>query len=379
MATYHQMGAGYRSLLRESHLFRFQGAIFSPVNEDPEVATALSNEVRDNSKLEILFDPQLYVPKSNRGKLPKWKYFPKDVYTTDLSQLNWWRKTALGLAQDMATLRPHAVCSPAFIPNIYSNAYFDLLVRIHEILANDLTSSNIKTLQTLIVSTKELTAPDKPLEIASIVSRGFVRRVYLVLVTDVEPRRELDEGSQIAASMQLIRALEDAGIEVLVGFCSYDLVLWKAAGASSCATGKFFNLRRFTPSRFEDESGGGGQLPYWFEEGLFALLREPDVLRLRKIGVSQATMLNPYTAEILDILDKGTGESWIAQGWRHYLHGVAELEYRLSIQHDDAAALLEQADNNWKVLDRAKFLMDERNNDGSWVRTWRQALNEFEG
>lgn len=55
--------------------------------------------------------------------------------------------------------------------------------------------------------------------------------------------------------------------------------------ATSCATGKFFNLRRFTKSRFEEPAGGGGQLPYWVEESLFAYLRETDVLRVRDEGL----------------------------------------------------------------------------------------------
>jgi hypothetical protein len=53
------------------------------------------------------------------------------------------------------------------------------------------------------------------------------------------------------------------------------MILWKAAGATNCATGKFFNLRRFTISRFEEpDSSGGGQLGYWFEKALLGIPSE---------------------------------------------------------------------------------------------------------
>lgn len=46
---------------------------------------------------------------------------------------------------------------------------------------------------------------------------------------------------------------------MLVGFASTDVVLWKAAGAKACATGKFANLRRFTTNRFNEPED-------WFAE-----------------------------------------------------------------------------------------------------------------
>jgi hypothetical protein len=62
-------------------------------------------------------------------------------------------------------------------------------------------------------------------------------------------------------------------IQVFVVYSSSDIILWKACGAISCASGEFYNLRRLSPSRCGDPDGGGGQLPYTFEEYLFTSLR----------------------------------------------------------------------------------------------------------
>ena len=186
------------------------------------------------------------------------------------------------------------------------------------------------------------------------------------------------------AAMQLISALERNSVPVTVGFCSSDVVLWKMAGASDCASGKFFNLRRFTRQRFEEPTEGGGQLPYWFEEGLLAFLRQSDLIRARRNGVlSAASLQNPFGAEILSLIDQAnkTGaklEPWLALSWRQFLYWFADVEGRLSRGEISAEDLLTTADANWAKLDKAKVLMEERENDGRWIRGWLNTIREFQ-
>ncbi|MFZ6711597.1 hypothetical protein [Undibacterium sp. TC9W] len=119
--------------------------------------------------------------------------------------------------------------------------------------------SSSKISLTAIVSLSDLVVTDRPLQIASILSRAITDSIYLVFVSDTEPRRELSDIEELKGAMKLIRALSDAGMQVIIGFCAADLILWKFAGAVNFATGKFFNLRRFTATRFDEPKGGGGQ------------------------------------------------------------------------------------------------------------------------
>jgi hypothetical protein len=178
--------------------------------------------------------------------------------------------------------------------------------------------------------------------------------------------------------MRLIAALENAGLSVIVGFSSTDLILWKVAGATACATGKFFNLRRFTSSRFEEPSEGGGQLPYWFEESLLAFLRESDVLRVRKAGLlSNASMTNPFGIDILNQLDNCPGQAWLALSWRQYLYAFADIEKRIDKNKINVNELLKNAERLWLFLEDKGILMEEMRNNGEWVRIWRRAMIEF--
>lgn len=162
------------------------------------------------------------------------------------------------------------------------------------------------------------------------------------------------------------------------------MLLWKAAGATACASGKFFNLRRFTRQRFEEPtSTGGGQLPYWFEEGFLSFLRQGDLIRVRKHNLlSEASLRNPFAKEILSALDEATStrtkpRPWLGNSWRQFLYWFAKVEERISRNEVSAEELFTTADANWSRLDTAKVLLEERFNDGTWIRDWLNTLHEF--
>lgn len=376
MPAYHQMGHDSINLVLEDHLRSvFHGAILSPVNASEAVTSLQIGRCRELSPFEIIFDPQLYFPRSERGQLSEWAYFPRDVDTANLAAERWWQGLLVGVSETCRRLEVDACCSPSIVPNAFTDDYFQQQVAYGNRFAEMLHDNGIGTLQTAVVSIAELAIAARPLEIASILSQSDVDRIYLILASDVQPRREFADADAVKGALVLVRALESAGMRVLVGFSSTDMLLWKAAGAHSCATGKFFNLRRFTRARFEEPSQGGGQLPYWIEESLVAFLREADLRRVEAAGyVSDASRSNPYGAEVLNQLTHRPGTAWLGLGWRQFMYWFADVEARISDGRLVVRDLLRQADANWRDLEERDVLMDEVQNDGRWVRRWRQAL-----
>lgn len=374
MPAYHQMGHHSKNLLLDPNLTRLQGAFLSPVNADQAEVVDIIRKARESRPdLEMIFDPQLYFPQSNRGQLKTWSHFPSDVDTADIGSWAWWSGTSAAVARVVQEVRPQAVCSPAVVPRTFtSNDYYSTMVDVGDDLASRIPDSSV--LQTVLIGIDDIAVRYRAEEVASIVSRAVNKRVFLVVCTEVEPRRELADVEGLKGVMRLIRFLEDGGQRVTVGFSSSDIALWKAAGATSCASGKFFNLRRFTKSRFEEPSGGGGQLPYWIEEGALAFLRASDVARVRNAGhFSDATNRNPWTAPILELIDDGN--PWLAESWRQYLWWFADFEARAD--RTSVRAALRHAESVWTALDDAEVLMEEPRNDGSWIRQWRRAVAEF--
>jgi hypothetical protein len=385
MSVYHQMGHHSNNLVDLPEMSAFAGAIFSPINagiEEVKEQIALGRQIR--GQFENILDPQLYVPASERGHLKEWPYYPKDVDTADLTSSEWWSALNEKLARACESLGLDSLCSPTVIPKVFDDKYYTRTVQVGSELAAHYGDTKTRVLQTALVNLPELADADRPLELASIISRTKAKRIYLIFVGTAEPRRELNQADELVGAMRLIDTLETSGVPIVVGFCSSDVLLWKAAGASSCASGKFFNLRRFTRQRFEEPTAtGGGQLPYWFEEALTVFLRQGDLIRVRKAGLmSEASNRNPFCRQILEILDEAARthtppKAWLAISWRQFLYWFADVEARLKRDDGNVEAMLRNADTNWSKLDKAKILLEERFNDGTWIRIWLNALNEF--
>jgi len=377
MTSYLQMGHHSENLLGEHALSAYSGAILSPVNYDEGETLAQVARVA-RSGFETVFDPQLYYPNSERGKLPDWSYYPSDVDTADMSSWDWWRTVAQQVSDTANKLGVNALATPAIVPRSFTDDYYSLMLAVAQECAARLRSSTVVPVLTVLSRLDDLATAGRGDTIASIVTGGDIERVFLIFLTDVAPRNEIADVEGLKGGMRLIRSLREAGLGVTVGFSSSDVILWRHAGADSCATGKFFNLRRFTRSRFDPPAEGGGQLPYWFEEGLMAFLRESDVLRVQREGLlSPASVSNPYATDILKAIGSRPTASWLALSWRFYLYGFADLERRLSNGQATAAQVLRSADAIWRQLDTKDVLMEERRNDGAWVRAWRRAVTEM--
>ena len=379
MSSYQQMGHHSENLLFEPELGTYSGAILSPVNYDPAETTAQITRIRDGlrSDFDLIFDPQLYYPHTERGVLDRWPYFPADFDSADPSSSSWWESILEFLSDTVIPLGVDAVCSPAVVPRTFGTAYYTQLSAITNSLRSRLSNSGVRLLQTTLVDLPSLSEAGHAEVIASIVSQGQTDEVFLVALGGGEPRREMTDAEPLKGFMRLIAAMEGTGIRVLVGFSAADIVLWKAAGASACATGKFFNLRRFTASRFDEPSGGGGQLPYWFEESLLAFLRESDLIRVKDEGMLSQTSLQNPGQRILQHLEDSPGVAWVALAWRQWMHWFADIEARMEDSTFDVSSLLADAERNWLTLDDRDVLMEEPRNDGSWLRPWRRALSEY--
>lgn len=378
MPVFHQMAHDSQNLLDDDQLTDYAGAVISPVNytENETRGHIERLRMRSGGAFSFVLDPQLYFPGSEEGVLPEWRFFPNEFRSGDYSSLKYWTDIAKDVAIVGKDLRAQYVASPAVVPKVYDNAYFELMTTVASSLA-DTAVDRFEPMQSLIISARDLAATaDRAMIVASIVAATRCSWIYLMLDTDVRPRLEFSDSSQLLAVMKLIHALERAGKRVLVGYASSDLILWKTAGASGCATGKFFNVRRFTRSRFEDKEEGGGNRPYWFEESLLAFVRGADFKRLATEKLlSNATVRNPSAEDVLAAIEANT--PWVKMGWVAYLWWFADVEKRLASGAATASALLKTAQKVWAELDKREIYMFERLNTGEWIQPWLQADADF--
>jgi hypothetical protein len=377
MAVFHQIGNDSSKMLFEPELTDYRGAILSPVNYTPaETEPLVARARKELKRFAVWFDPQLYVPGSNRGVIRRWPYIPKDFDTADVTQRAWWSSINDRVVAACRAFAPDAICSPAPLPKNFSNDYYSLCVSVANDLAPKAADAGMSMIQTLIVTGRDLTVENRPLEISSIASRTSAEWIYLLVNDDdTPPRRELSDSLELEGILRLVSALKAAELKVMVGYSSSDMVLWKAAGADSVASGKFFNLRRFNRSRFDAPPEGGGQVPYWFEESLMAFVREADLKRLERDNlIGGASLRNQVGKKILEQQGSDPGKAWVGLSWRQYLWWLADCEGRLEIGLEETDEILVAAEANWLLLPPKKILMEEPYNTGAWLGPWRAAL-----
>jgi len=378
MGVYHQMGHDSWNLVSEKALHGFDGLILSPVNDPPDVVEQKLKKLgKLREKIEVILDPQFYKPGSDRGHLAAWGHFSSDVDTVNLNDLAWWEKRSQALVKAAITVGADSICSPAMLARVFSDDYYRWTVQCADRLAHLASEAGQDVLLTAIVRLPELAQKGKPESIASILTSTDISRIYLVIWDDLGPRDQRVDVEGLAGAVRLIKLLEDAGTQVLVAFSGLDMLIWKGAGASATATGKFFNLRRFVPGRWDDPVEGGRVVPYWTDDHLITWLRETDVRLLDRQGLIDrpGAAKNPYSVEILKIVDAGMGEPWVKFGWRQYLYWFKELESVLSADSNAIESILKAADARWGEVSKSRILLLDRENTGDWIRPWLNAIH----
>lgn len=380
MSTYHQMGHDSESMLLEPELNRFAGAILSPVNYAPEKMVDQCKRIRGELRnFDIIFDPQLYEPQTSRGKLPKWPYLPKDLDTADQSSLRWWQNIVDQVILAADPFKPDAICSPASMPRAFDDSYYDTIVAVGNDLYDKLARTTPRPVLTALVGLTDLGRNERHLTVGSILSKFRGEEIYLVLSDDEPPRNERTDSGALEGAVRLIRLLSNAGFKVIVGFTSSEMILWKAAGAHSVASGKFFNLRRFTYGRWDDDASQGGRsVWYWFEPFLLAFMREADLRRfMKEFPISPSHQHNPYSQGMLAKLRDPEQERMLADSWRQFLYWFAQCEAEIGNDVSKVENMLAEATAVWQQVHDVKLPFEEVRNNGEWIRAWNIAINEL--
>lgn len=381
MSSYHQLGHHSESMALEPTLNAFTGVILSPVNYAPaETVTQCERFRGERRDFDIVFDPQLYVPQTSRGQLQEWPHMPTDLDTHDPSSLRWWTGVVDAVIGAAGPFAPDAICSPSALPRAFDDGFYAVLVDTGNVLAARLAGTAIRPMLTTLVGLNDLGRNDRHLQVSSLLSRFDGEDIYLVLADDEPPRYERTDSGALEGALRLIRLLVTAGFRLTVAFTSSEMILWKAAGATHVATGKFFNLRRFAISRWDDDAATGGRnVPYWFEPSLLAFLREADIRRfMREFEISEWHRTNPHSQSILETLRAPGYAPWLAESWRQFLYWFATCEQRIAAGAVLPRDCLDLAADRWREVHANRLRMEEPRNDGSWIRAWDIALGELE-
>jgi hypothetical protein len=266
------------------------------------------------------------------------------------------------------------------MPRTFSDEYYDTIVTVANYVAEKTGSSGCRSILTALVGLTDLGRNQRYLSVASILGKFRGHHVYLVLADNHPPRLERTDSGALEGAARLIRLLAKAGYEVTVGFTSSEMILWKSAGAHNVASGKFFNLRRFTLGRWDEEAKKGGKpMWYWFEPSMLAFLREADINRFinEPFPLSELHRENPYSQGMLKKLKDPAQERMLADSWRQFLFWVAQCDAVLGTDIEKGSQIVAGAASMWKEVQAKKLKFEEEKNTGEWIHPWGVVINEL--
>ena len=114
MSVFHQIGHDSINLVNDVQHSQIKGMVCSPLNySEQKVLMQIKSLPRHFTSI---LDPQLYFPKSGRGHLQSWGYFPKDFDSADQTSNDWWKALSEALVETCEKIGCSHVCSPCIVP-----------------------------------------------------------------------------------------------------------------------------------------------------------------------------------------------------------------------------------------------------------------------
>ena len=385
MLIYHQCGHNFvwniRSLQDDG---AGEGLIVSPVNvEADKIPERIPAQVLETSWM----DPQFYLPNDNKNKLKTYPFFPGNVLanfsTTDFED------HAIEIARECLAFQDALNFRYLVIPTRYFDDLPDnYLTQLSELFVEPFRQARLDLHLTkpmlLTVIAKQLhlvagTSRDELLTWAT--GAEDVDGIYLVL-DNVPGSKQIKDPGFLSDALRFVRALRLNDMEVHVGYCGIEGLLYSVADATSVTVGSYENLRSFSTLRLETQENTprrgprprvySGRLLQWIEDVYLEPLRQmvPNWQSLFNDSPYKSYLLNPTTA-----LNFQRSEIY-----KHYFftfaQQIAELP-QLSGRQEHIRAQILNAIQLFEQINGAGVFLDE-NSDGSHLPSWLNALGMFE-
>lgn len=252
MNIYHQ--CGHNTVWnKNSFIDKHAGAglIFSPVHEGIDRLRGFPSEVRSHSFL----DPQFYLPNSQKQKLNTYPFFP-EVLSGGFSTQDF----------GLRALEAARLCIDFQIEQDYDRIviptrYFDQMVSDYcprqdaYSVVPFLTILRERNLNKPVYLTVAITSHmvadtsfrDQILNWTT--SYPEIDGVYLIIAHD-RSTKQISDHSVLFNNLEFITLLRNAGLEILVGYCNTESLLYSLAGDIDVTFGAYENTRMFSLDKF---------------------------------------------------------------------------------------------------------------------------------
>jgi len=320
MDFYLQYGYGMMEHCR--HLIQSWGSgavILSPRDLEEDQLEKIGSDIIDRNGVTLL-DPQLYNPRANHHRLIQHDYWP-DEYTTGILSGG----PALDkILQELKSLNTKSKTSKYILPSVICETVDDDWLHIQQNIIN--SSDNIlndkPTLATICLSSDSLKNEEQIESIINSAEKWNVSGYYIVPEHD---NYLVEDPVWLANLLMLCSGLKLQNREVLVGYCSHQMLCLAAANVDAIASGIWLNVRAFNRNKFtESEDDSTSRRTKWYY--CYQSLSEYKIPFLDMAYNTQILSslqpenhLNTYAAMLFSGTQPSTTDYNEQSSFRHYL------------------------------------------------------------
>ena len=259
------------------------GIIFSPVHYKKQKVEAVKSEVKRIS----LFDPQFYVPDSQKSKLHTYDFFP-EVITNGFSTIDFEslaHQSAEGCLKFQIDNAFEKIMIPArFYPELVTDYIAKQKAFSVEPFLNEI--ERVGTEKDIFVSL--------PVTSSMLIDNGYrtqllnwitsypeIDGVYLLNEMS-ESSKQITDYNKLIAHVDFINELREADLNVIVGYCNTESILLSAVDPYALTIGAYENTRSFSIDKFLDnDSNRRGPAPRIYLPKLLNWMRYDTAVEIK--------------------------------------------------------------------------------------------------
>jgi hypothetical protein len=296
---------------------------------------------------ESLLDPQFYLPHADHQKLCRHAYWPNDYETT----LFWQGPALSNLLRDLQQLNADIGCSRFILPGLFApSVEDDWLERQRAIIEEGRAIEPDRVLiPTIALSADAVRNPD---QVSMLIERAesWRARAYYVVCEHPNGQYLVDDPNWIANVLDICAGLRMLGADVILGYCTHQMLVASAAKATAIASGTWMNVRSFPPEKFnaayDDEIKRRATwyyCPQAFSEYKIPFLDIAHRLGLLALMAPPPAVDGGYVTNLFSGPQPSTVDLGEQAVFRHYLHALRKQAESMAQASFDSAVSSNQA------------------------------------
>jgi hypothetical protein len=360
------------------------GIIFSPVH----IVKKKLEEHSKDLKAVSLFDPQFYIPDSQKSKLLSYEFFPEKI-TNGFSTIDF-----EAVAHQSAAMCLEFQIENGFESIIVPARYFPELVSdyiekqkafsVEPFLAElEKRKPGKKIFLSLPVTTAMTQDRDYRQQLLNwITSYPEIDGVYL-LNEFAESMKQVGTPEKLQAHVDFIRDLQGANLKVIVGYCNTEAILLTLLDPYALTVGAYENTRGFSIDKFlEDESDKRGPAPRIYFPKLLNWMRYGTAIEIKQDHPTLWSKIYTPTKHSEAIFSGGAPHFTKPELYKHHYLLICKQLTELGSKESGArVAAVKSAIASAKSLhdevEKSGVMYFDRNCSGDHLPVWNRIVNQI--